>query len=334
MAATIKDIAKETGLGLATVSSYINGGNVREKNRIKIEAAIRELHYEVNETARGLKTNRTMMLGAVIPELDSIFCARVLTQIEDTVRRHGYGVMVCDCRSDTRREKEALDFLLRRRVDGLFNIPVDESGKNIEAFIRSGKPVVLVDRKIDSAPCDYVCVDNKEAIAMAVRFLAGNGHRFIAMIAGPDSIQAARDRRSGYRQACLECGICCREDYIYSGDDTMPSGTAGIEKIVREHPEITAVISSNYQMSVGIIAGLNDMGIDIPGGISVIGFDNPEFAKACRPKLTIVNQPVSEIGRKAAEIMLGRLAGENCRPQEKIILRADLLPGSSVAALH
>ena len=105
MGATIKDIAKRTGLGLATISSYLNGGNVREKNRIKIEEAIKELHFEVNEVARGLKTNRTKTIGIVIPELNNIFFAEIITEAEDILRSHGYATIICDCRSDIEREQ-------------------------------------------------------------------------------------------------------------------------------------------------------------------------------------------------------------------------------------
>ena len=111
MAATIKDIAKKTGLGLATISSYLNGGNVREKNRILIEEAIEELHFEVNEIARGLKTNRTRLIGIIIPELNNPFFAEVVAEMEDILRNHRHATMICDCRTDEKREAEAIEFL-------------------------------------------------------------------------------------------------------------------------------------------------------------------------------------------------------------------------------
>ncbi len=148
MAATIKDIARATGLGLATISSYLNGGNVREKNRIKIQKAIEELHFEVNETARGLRTNLTRTVGVVIPELTMVFCAEIITAMEDILRNHGYATIVCDCRTDAKREREAVEFLVHKRVDGLINMPVDKTGEHLEAFRQTGKPLVLIDRKL------------------------------------------------------------------------------------------------------------------------------------------------------------------------------------------
>ena len=159
MAATMKDIARRTGLGLATISSYFNGGNVREKNRIKIEEAIAELHYEVNEVARGLKTNATKTIGVVIPELNNIFCSEIITGMEDILRNHGYATIICDCRTDKKLEKDAVEFLIRKRVDGLINMPVDIKGEHLKTFQKTGKPIILIDRRIKGVECDSVLVD-------------------------------------------------------------------------------------------------------------------------------------------------------------------------------
>ncbi len=121
-------------------------GNVREKNRIKIEEAIEELHYEVNEVARGLKTNATKTVVVVIPELNNVFCAEIISGMEDILRSHGYAAIVCDCRTDKKLEKEAVDFLTRKRVDGIINMPVDMTGAHLNEFQKTGKPIVLIDR--------------------------------------------------------------------------------------------------------------------------------------------------------------------------------------------
>ena len=172
----MKDIARKTGLGLATISSYFNGGNVREKNRKKIEEAIEELHYEVNEVARGLKTNATRTVGVVIPELNNVFCAEIITEMEDILRGHGYATIVCDCRTDRMLEQEAVDFLSRKReVDGIINMPVDTEGRHLKKFLKTGKPVVLIDRKIQGAACDSVLVDNEKAAEDAMELFFKTG---------------------------------------------------------------------------------------------------------------------------------------------------------------
>ena len=228
MGATIKDIAKRTGLGLATISSYLNGGNVREKNRIKIEEAIKELHFEVNEVARGLKTNRTKTIGIVIPELNNIFFAEIITEAEDILRSHGYATMICDCRSDIEREKEAVDFLYHRRVDGLIVMPTGTSDPGFQKFLRAGKPIVMIDRKMRDVACDCILVDNEGAAEDAVKRLIQAGHTKIGMIAGPEDVYTARERQRGYQKAVQESGIICDDSLIARGNYTIAGGAAAM----------------------------------------------------------------------------------------------------------
>ncbi len=335
MAATMKDIARQTGLGLATISSYFNGGNVREKNRIKIEAAIEELHYEVNEVARGLKTNATRTIGVVIPELNNTFCAEIITGMEDVLRSHGYATIVCDCRTDKKLEREAVEFLIRRRVDGIINMPVDEEGKHLRKFQKTGKPIVLIDRRIQGISCDSVLVDNRKAAEDAVQCFIKNGHRNIGIIGGPEGIFTAQERLSGYSKALKEAGIPIRDSLIFHGDYTIQGGVRGLEELVRSNPDMTAVFVTNYEMTMGAMIGVNELGIKIPEQLSMIGFDNLQFARACNPKLTIVSQPTDGIAREVARIMLehlenGKQENEECFSEK---LQTEIIEGKSVSFL-
>ncbi len=307
MGATMKDIAKLTGLGLATISSYFNGGNVREKNRIKIEEAVKELNFEVNEVARGLKTNRTKMIGIIIPEMNNTFFAEIITEAEDILRSHGYATMICDCRSDARREKEAVEFLFHRRVDGLIIMPADPAGSSLERFVKAGKPIVMIDRKIEGIRCDCILVDNVGAASDAVGRLIRAGHKEIGMIAGPEDVYTSRERQKGYRRALQEAGITARDQLIEKGNYTIAGGAAAMRKLKETNPDMTAVFVSNYEMTVGAMMEINDMGVSVPEELSVIGFDNIDFAKAAVPRLSIVTQPTKEIAREASVVLLERL---------------------------
>lgn len=335
MAATMKDLAKRTGLGLATISSYFNGGNVREKNRIKIEEAIRELHYEVNEVARGLKTNATMTVGVVIPELNNIFCAEVITGMEDILRSKGYATIVCDCRTNPDLEREALDFLTRKRVDGIICMPVDTTGAQLEGFRRTGKPIVLIDRKIQGLPCDHVLVDNERASRDAVELLIREGHRCIGIIGGPRGISTARERLAGYCEGLRENGISPQERLVYQGDYTIQGGVDAVEALVKRNPDMTAVFVANYEMTMGAVIGVNEMGLRIPEELSLIGFDNIPFARACSPTLTVVQQPTREIAQEAAELILERLLASGKDEKEPVIkkLQTQLFMGRSIGKL-
>ena len=315
MAATIKDIAKRTGLGLATISSYLNGGNVREKNRILIEAAIEELHFEVNEVARGLKTNQTKTIGVVIPELNNVFCAEIITGIEDIMRNHGYALVICDCRTDGIRECDAVEFLYRKRVDGLINMPVNQDGRHLKSFMDAGRPIVLIDRKLNGVDCDCVLVDNLEAAKQAVNIFLQNGHTRIGMIGGPADIFTGQERLMGYRLGLLEAGIIPEERLIALGDYTIRGGVRCMKELLERNPDMTAVFVANYEMTMGAVIGLNEMGIHMGPDISMIGFDNGEFARACKPKLMVVSQPTREIAQNVAHLMLERL--KECGQQGK-----------------
>lgn len=332
MAATIKDIAKKTGLGLATISSYLNGGNVREENRIKIEKAIKELHFEVNEIARGLKTNKTKTIGVVIPELSNIFCTEIITIIEDILRNHGYAAIVCDCRTDSKLEKEAVKFLYKKRVDGIINMPVTADGSHLKSFVEKGKPIVLIDRKLNNIQSDCVLVDNILAVKNAIEVLVKNGHEKIGMIAGPQDIFTAQERLLGYRLGLMEAGLIPEERLIAYGDYTIKSGVEQLKELVQNNPDMTAVVVSNGEMTVGALIGINELEISIPEKLSVIGYDNIEFAKAVNPNLTIVTQPTKEIAEHAARIMLERLEGSK-NPAETVKLPTEIVHGSSIKNL-
>ncbi len=333
---TIKDIAKHTGLGLATISSYLNGGNVREANRIKIEAAIKELDFEINELARGLKTNKTKTIGVVIPELNNNFCTEIITVMEDILRNHGYATIVCDCRTNKDLEKSAVDFLYRKRVDGIVNMPVNSDGSHLNSFYKANKPIVLIDRKINGIECDYVLVDNVNAVKNAVMRLINKGHSRIGMIGGPEDIFTAQERMLGFRLALMEAGIVPEERLIIHGDYTMNSGVSCIEALINDNKDMTAVFVANYEMTMGAIIGINELGLRIPEDLSLIGFDNEEFARACRPRLTIVAQPMDEIGRNVAEIILRRIEEKSIDKQpdyEILKLQTKIIEGNSVLDL-
>ena len=330
MGATIKDIAKKTGLGLATISKYLNGGNVLEENKLAIEEAIKELDFRVNEFARGLKTSKSKTIGVVIPELSNLFCTSIITIIEDILRQKGYGILVCDCRTDENLEHEAIQFLVNKRVDGIISMPVSRDGGHLKLPLSKDIPVVLIDRKVDGINVDAVLVDNVSASHHAVSYLLENGHREIGIICGPEDIFTSQQRQLGYAQAFISKGFFPRQDLIRYGDYTVESGYARLKELVSQNESVSAVFVTNYEMTLGAIIAINEMGIKLPEQISLIGFDNMHLAQVVRPKLTIVSQPIQEIAENVANIMLKRLLNEKHEEAEIIHLSTQLIVGESV----
>lgn len=314
MAATMKDIARQTGLGLATISRYLNGGKVKAQNRIAIETAISELSFTVNEFARSLKTSKSKTIGVIIPELNNTFVATIITVIEDILRKKGYAVIICDCSTNEDLEKEAVQFLVNKTVDGIINMPVCKDGSHLKPALDKDLPVVLIDRMIAglSDRVDAVVVDNKQAAKDAASYLITNGHRNIGIIVGPEDVYTSRQRLLGYNQAFAERGLEC-DGYVEYGDYTVHSGYANMQKLLSKHNDMTAVFVTNYEMTLGAIIAINEAGIKLPDELSVIGFDNLQLAQVIKPRLTIITQPLEEIGEQAAAVMLERLSGNTIK---------------------
>jgi LacI family transcriptional regulator len=334
MAATMKDLSRETGLGLATISKYFNGGTVREKNRVLIEAAVKKLHYVPNEVARSLKTQHSRVIGVIIPELSNAFITSIISSMEDILRKHDYAVIVCDCRSDPKREKDAVEFLLHRRVDGLINMATDTTGAHLKAPLASGIPVLLIDRLIESlrGKVSAVIIDNVHAASQAVEKLTGLGHRQIGLVLGSPNLYTTNQRLTGYLNALNEAGIKPTEEYIRYGDYTMDGGYQAVLDLLKLKNRPTALFVTNFEMTLGTMLALQHNGVHVPEDLSVIGFDKLELFGEIFPNLTLIRQPQLSIGRESANLMLNMLSNEEsgCRI---VTLTTELTEGSSVRPL-
>ena len=335
MASTMKDLSRETGLGLATISKYFNGGTVREKNRVLIEAAVKKLHYVPNEVARSLKTQQTRVVGVVIPELSNAFITCIISSMEDILRKHDYAVIVCDCRSDPKREKEAVEFLLHRRVDGLINMATDATGAHLKASLSAGIPVLLVDRLIDSlrGKVSAVVIDNIHASYQAVRKLTELGHRQIGLVLGSPNLYTTNQRLTGYLNALKEAGITPSDEYIRYGDYTMDGGYQAVQSLLRLKKRPTALFVTNFEMTLGTMLALQHSGVRVPDDLSVIGFDKLELFGEIFPDLTLIRQPQLSIGRETANLMLDLLGNHDGISHRIVTLSTELTEGKSVREL-
>ena len=335
MAATLKDLSRETGLGLATLSKYFNGGTVREKNRALFEAAVKKLHYVPNEVARSLKTQQTRVIGVIIPELSNAFITSIISTLEDILRQHDYAVIVCDCRSDPKREKEAVEFLLHRRVDGLINMATDTTGTHLKAALAADIPVLLVDRLVESlrGKVSAVVIDNIFAAGQAVRRLTGLGHRQIGLILGSPNLYTTNQRLTGYLNALKDAGIEPSEEYIRYGDYTMDGGYQAAQALLDLKRRPTALFVTNFEMTLGAMLSLQHSGIRVPDDLSVIGFAKLELFGVIFPDLTLIRQPQLSIGREAANLMLDLLGNHANLSHRIVTLSTELTEGKSVRAL-
>ena len=333
MAATIKDIARETGLSLATISKYINGGNLREKNRVAIERAIKKLDYHVNEYARGLKSKKSRTVGMVLPELSNLFNMKIVSVIERILQEQGYSVIICDSQNNLEQEARSVEFLLSKQVDGIINIPMGNSSSHLAPAVEHQIPILLLDRPLDKLNDVVSCVliDNQRAARMAVRLLLDAGHRSIGVVVGPAGVYTAEMRLKGYREALEEYGIPFEERLVARASLTVEGGYRQMRRLLKESKDMTAVFVTNYEMTLGALIALNKEGVQIPQELSIVGFDNiMDLSRVFRPSLTIVSQPMEQIGIQAARLMLERLSGDASAAPMTVTLSATLREGASI----
>lgn len=334
IATTIKDVAKATGLSIATISKFINGGNVLDNNKVLIENAIKELGFKVNEIARGLKTNKTMTIGVLIPDLKNVFCTTIVSIIENILIQNGYSTIICDYKQNSELEKMKFDFLVNKKVDGIITIPYDGSdAQGIQDLLNKNIPVVLIDRAIKGISCDTVLVDNLNASYDSVEQLIVKGHKRIGIICGPENIFTAGERLKGYIRVHEDYSMKIDDSLIKKGDYEIESGYSLLNELIDSDTPPTAVFVTNYEMTLGAIMAVNERNIKMPDELSFIGFDNLQMAKIVKPTLSIVVQPMELIGETAANILLRRLKGDMSNFPTMFRLKTELMIRDSIREL-
>ena len=329
--ATIRDVAQRADVSIGTVSRYLNGYRLRDSNADRVERAIKELGFIPSPAAQGLKNNRSRSIGVIINTLTDVFATSIASELEDSLERRGYGMTVCDYRDDLDRLEQKAAFLSSRKVDGLVVFHAEQSVPAIRAFAESGKPVVAVDAPIVDCKTDVVIVDNRSGATTAVNRLIQAGHKHIATIAGDPCRYIGYERLQGYREAMDKAGLY-REDLVACGDYTIESGRALMADLLRKHPEVTAVFTANFYMTLGAVRGARDAGRRIPKDLSIAGFDHFKFSDILDIEITAVQQPIEDMGRAIGRLLLDQPSGKS-RGRSTIELPTKLVEGNSILPL-
>lgn len=303
--ATIKQVAERAGVSTATVSKYLNGIQLKERNENAVKSAIEELDYKVNSFARSLRSHKSMTIGVLIPELSNLFATQIISEIENSIMHLGYSTIVCDYKGDCKLEKEKLSFLIDKIVDALVIMPFGITKEDVADI---DIPVVFIDRKVISQNANNIYIDNQAAIIEVCEYLIENGHSNIGILCGTQSVFTARERLNGYKTALKMHCIDINDDFIKIGKYDVGTGYTMTKEIIGSG--VTALIATNYELTMGAVIALNEANIIIPDELSFVGFDAKEFALALKPKLSMVIQPIEEMGRKAAQILTKRLTGD------------------------
>ncbi len=314
--ATIRDVARLAGVSVSTVSKYINGGHLRQENIGPIRDAIAQLDYRVNPFARGLKSQRSRSVGILLPDISAPFFGAVVTALDKKLREHGYHTIISCYSANHGLERDNLRHLIESGIEGLIYIPEDLSAEEYhELTANYNVPLVQMDRMIQGLDSDVVIVDNADAVYEATTRLVERGHRRIGMIAGPKSVYSAKERQVGFLRALSDKGLLFDDELFYSGENAFATGYHGAEVLLDRPNRPTAVITTNYDITIGLITAARDMGLRIPEDVDIFGFDCVNVCTMMKPPLPVVYQPEQEIGQTAAAYLLERLEGYNGPPR-------------------
>lgn len=307
MSVTLKDVAKQAGVSAVTVSKVVNGNDqhISQETRAKIQKIVKQMGYVPNAVAKGLKVKRTNMLGFLLPDISNSFFPDVARGIEDTAKRYGFGVVMCNTDDDAQQETEQIRFLTSRMVDGIVFVRALKRS-NMDQLFDSGLPVVIVDREIEikNNGVGQIFVDTRRGIHESTKLLIDRGCRKIAFISA--NYSAKYDRYQGYCSALEEAGIALDPLRVYQDHYDVKTGYEGMQ-VILGRSQIDGVVCGNDMIAVGVLNALKERKIEIPQQVKVIGFDDIYLSRYLSPPLTTVYQPAYQMGASAAKMLIDHI---------------------------
>lgn len=332
----IKEVAIEAGVSIATVSYVINNKSSESLSAETVEkvlAAVKKLGYVPNLSARALASNKTNLIGVVIPQTEpnkefmfsNPFYSEFLSSFEYTARIKGFHVLI----SGTNADENYIEVAKKRNLDGIVILGVN-SGDEQQELENSDIPIVMVDSYVKSHHFSTISTDDRYGGYTATKHLIEKGHKKIAIVTGSvleDGVN--HERLSGYKDALLESGIKYEERFVFKGNVDYEYGVESADKIKHLKDEITAVFCTADILAMGLIKGLGRFGIKVPTDMSVMGFDDVFIARVTDPALTTVNQNVAAKGERAAKMIIG-LATQNLKGKQNYVIPIEVVERESV----
>lgn len=313
MTVTVKDVAQDAGVSQATAARALGGyGYASPDARSRVLESARRLGYSPNAVAKALVSNATMTVGVVLGDIDNPFFATAARGLTDVFDKHGYTVLLANADEDARRERRVVDALRSRRVDGLVVVPAP--GAELEPVVQAGVPLVQLDRAVPGLAADAVMAENAEGAEAAVAHLVAHGYRRIGMVTDTTEIASSAERVEGYRRALEAAGIAFDQSLVAVGGSTQDEAHAAARRLLERPDRPGAVFTANNFMTHGVLRAATELGLVIPVDLALVGFDDLDWTTLVNPPLTVVSQPVLELGRRAAMRLLARIDDQSSDP--------------------
>ncbi|MGE5529801.1 MAG: LacI family DNA-binding transcriptional regulator [Patescibacteria group bacterium] len=332
--ATIKDVANEAGVSIATVSRILNQtGWGSAATRARVMEASKKLGYQPNSLARSMVKGKAGTIALVIPDVRNPFFTDAARGVEDVANKYDYRVMLCNTDENLDKQRKYLEALRSKIVDGFIISVASEEDRELKKIVRDNIPFVFIDRICPSIPADAIVVDNRNGSFKAVSHLLGLGHRHIALIAGKRDTLPGRERLQGYLDAHAQAGLEADERFIRDGGFTTDGGFQAMAALLSLADRPTAVFVSNNTMTIGCLRALAQAKIKIPEQMAVVGFDDSDWAEFFSPPLTVIRQPTYTMGTLAGEILFQRIRSAVPDERKEIVLKPELVIRESCGAL-
>lgn len=322
---TIKDVARQAGYSVGTVSRVINNKPVGAKTRDSVLRTMVELGYTPNAIAQSMRTNTTKAVALVVNDISNPLFSGIAKAAEDILRLQGYFLLISNTNNNSEIECEIIETLRQRRIDGLIIAVSDESNKKTQQALSSVNfPVILLDREL---PQDYdsVCDDHYQGMEQAVKYLTDLGHENIKLISGSEKLRPGRVRIEGFRNALLKKKISINEKQISQGRFDSVFGYEEAYKALSSQNPPTAIIAGGNQIFTGVLRAIKTCNLKIPQDISVIACDDIDLTTLMRPSITVIKRNLRDIGRVAGELLLSRIMEKSDSDKRRILMPTELV---------
>jgi len=309
---TIIDIANMAGVSKSTVSRVINKDkHVSEETRQKVLGIIKKLGYVPDNVARSLITKKTYTIGLIIPDIVNPFYSETSKIIEDTIRKLGYSLIICNTNNQSTLQNKYLNILIQKKVDGIIFGSVKTNDTGIVKFAEQEVPYITYHRSLASNNSNYVISDDIEGIKIAVNHLTNLGHKDIAYISGPTSFSTGLNRLKGFIESREIFNLNNDSNLIQEGGFSENKSWQATKKLLNLSNPPTAIIAANDLMAISALDCILHHGLTVPKDLSLIGYDNINLASHARIQLTTVSVAKKNMAKLAAELLIKKIIGKN-----------------------
>ena len=328
--ATMKDVAQLAGVSTATVSrALMNPEKVSVSTRKRVETAVLEAGYSPNTLARNLRRNESKTIITIVPDICDPYFAEIIRGIEDAAVENDYLVLLDDSGQQKKRESSFVNLVFTKQADGMLLLGTDHPFDVSKPEQKNLPPMVMACEFAPELELPTVHIDNLTSAFEAVNYLAQLGHKRIAQISGPTTATLCKFRQQGYQQALRRAGVSMNPAYSTVGDFTFEAGAQAVRQLLALPEQPTAIFCHNDAMAIGAIQEAKKLGLRVPQDLSIVGFDDIQFAQYCDPPLTTISQPRYEIGRQAMLMMLDLLKGNDVQAGSRLLEAKLVVRGST-----